>query len=74
MSTISGLIVISVTRCGPNFLKDFRIALLALMPDCLIKVLPEISNYPIVIEQGVVNIKEEDDFMFCHITDSCPAV
>jgi hypothetical protein len=62
--------VISVTEFQPDFLKDFKISLLSFMPDCLIEVPPEVSGYPIVIEQGVVNVKEEYDFMLCHITNS----
>jgi hypothetical protein len=44
------------------------------MPDCLFGVPPEVSGYAIVIEQRVVNIKEEDDFMCCHITNPFPAL
>ena len=51
--------IIGVTEFGPDFLKDFKITLLSLMPDCLIEVPPEISGYPIIIDQGVVNVKEE---------------
>jgi hypothetical protein len=56
--------VISVTELVPDFLKDFKIALLSFMPDCPIEVSPEVSGYPIIIEQGIVNIKKEYDFMF----------
>jgi hypothetical protein len=61
--------VIGVPEFGPDFLKDLKIALLSFMPDCLIEVPPEVSRYPIVIEQGVVNVKEEYDFMLCHSTN-----
>jgi hypothetical protein len=43
------------------------------VPDCLLEVPPEVSGYAIGIEQRVVNIKEEDDFIGCHITNSFPA-
>jgi len=76
LSTIplEGTEIISVTEFGPDFLKDFKIVLLSLMPDCLLEVPPEVSGYAIVIEQRVVNIKEEDHFIDCHITNSFPAL
>jgi hypothetical protein len=75
LSTIplEGPEIIGVTEFGPDFLKDFKIVLLPLVSDCLIEVPPEVSGYAIGIEQRVVNIKKEDDFIFCHITNSFPA-
>ena len=53
LSTIplEGPEIISVTEFGPDFLKDFKIVLLSLGPDCLLEVPPEVSGYTIVIEQ-----------------------
>jgi hypothetical protein len=72
LSTIplEGPEIIGITEFGPDFLKDFKIALLPLVPGYLIGVPPEVSGDAIGIEQRVVNIKEEDDFMGCHILDS----
>ena len=71
---LEGPKLIGVTEFGPDFFKNFKIALLSLRSDCLIGVPPEVGGDAIVIEQRVVNIKEEDDFICCHIRNTFPAL
>src|SRR5215475_3760709 len=53
--------VIDVSQFAPQFFKDLPIPIASDRAICLLQVFFEISLYPIVVEEHVVNVKQEHD-------------
>src|SRR5262249_49226863 len=53
--------VIDVSQFAPQFFKDLPIPIASDRAICLLQVFFEISLYPIVVEERVVNVKQEHD-------------
>ena len=58
---LQGAEIIGVAKFGAQLLKNIPVNLLALRTDLLLEVALEISGDAIVIEQGVVDVEEEDE-------------
>lgn len=54
--------IIRITQLAPQLLKKCPVALLALPPDLTLQMPHQIGHNMVIIEQGVINIKQKDVF------------
>ena len=53
--------VVGVTELHAQLLEQGLIALLSVAPDVLFKMAHQVGGYPIVVEQRIMNVKQERD-------------